>query len=87
MTNGLHTAITYMSNDNFPTDGSWYKVSVTGHFRNPGAIDPMLILRNAALEGAIPGLVKDAATLAIDDITIRTVQDRSWFWSKRLLRF
>ncbi len=87
LTNGLHTAITYMSNDNFPTDGSWYKVSVTGHFRNPGAIDPMLILRNAALEGAIPGLVKDAATLAIDDITIRTVQDRSWFWSKRLLRF
>ncbi len=87
LTNGLHTAITYMSNDSLPRDGSWHKISVTGHFENQGAIDPMLILRNAALEGAIPGLVKDAATLAIDDITIRTVQDRSWFWSKKLLRY
>lgn len=86
LSNGLHTAITYMSNDSFPRDGSWIKVSVTGDFRTRGTIDPMLILQNAALPGAIPGLVRDAATVAIDDITVRCVQDPPWFWSKKLLR-
>ncbi|MFH1743457.1 MAG: NHL repeat-containing protein [bacterium] len=87
LTNGLQTAITFMSNDNFPRDGSWVKVSVTGNFRTQSVIDPLLLIQNSYLPGAVPGLVKDAATLAVDDITIHTVQDPSWFWDKEIMRY
>ena len=87
LTNGLHTAVTYMSNDNLPRDGSWVRVSVTGDFRTQAVINPILIIQNRYLPGAVPGLVKDAATLAVDDITIRAVQDPTWFWDKKIMRY
>ena len=87
MTNGLHTAVTYMSNDNLPRNGDWVKVSVTGDFRVQAGINPILLLQNRYLPGAVPGLVKDAATLAVDDITVHAVQDPSWFWDKQSLRY
>ena len=87
LTNGLHTAVTFISNDNLPKGDNWVRISVTGRFMTEGFIDPILIMQNASLPGAVPGLVKDAAVIAVDDIKIRVVQDPVWFWDRDLMRY
>lgn len=85
LTNGLFDAVAFVSNDRLPRGEEWRAVTATGLFAKPGLFDPILILQNRNIPGAFPGVFRDGADVAVDDITIEAYQDSPHLWDHKLL--
>ena len=84
VTDGMHTAVTYRSNDTLAAN-EWTPVTVSMFMRGGGYIPPLIVLQNAALPGAVP-VVEDTAVLAVDDVELMAFQDTLRYWDAELLR-
>ncbi len=85
ISDGMHTAVTFISNDTLP-ENQWTPITVGMNFRQTASSTPLIVMQNAALPGAAPGVVKDAAVIAIDDVRLLAPQDTFRYWRKELLR-
>ena len=85
LTNGIQEAVTYISNDHLNEAHDWVRVTAAGLFSQPGLFDPVIILENRNIPGAFPGVFRDGATLAVDDVSLEAFQDSPNLWDHKQL--
>lgn len=85
VTNGDHLAVTSRSNKDISSDrDTWIPVTATGYFNVPGE-PPLIFIQNVNGEGSIPGVIPDGASIAVDDISLETVNDSMNYWDQKRL--
>lgn len=86
LSNGDHTTVTFIENIRIPSNrDDWLPITATGYFNGPGIFEPEIFLENRTLERVLPGF-PDGASIAVDDISLETMQDSMHFWDQNRLQ-